>query len=83
MRMWLWGSSYPDAFVSSAACEIDSSPMNETIATVMPQPKFDQETPVPSCVILCENVEGAPDKRETDDQQKYLADDAHDREHDV
>ena len=32
--------------VSSAAWEIDSRPMNETMATVMPQPKFYRLTPL-------------------------------------
>ena len=45
-------------FVSSAAWEMDSRPMNETMATVMPQPKFDQLTPpgAPREVMLCTKV---------------------------
>ena len=47
-------------FVSSAAWEIDSRPMNETMATVMPHPKLDQLTPSaavePSEVMLCTKV---------------------------
>ncbi len=45
-------------FVSSAAWDIDSRPMNETMATVMPQPKFAQLTPpgAPMEVILLTKV---------------------------
>ena len=42
--------------VSSAAWDMDSRPMNDTIATVMPHPKLVQDTPVPSWVMLWMNV---------------------------
>ncbi len=62
--------------VSSAAWEIDSRPMKETMATVMPQPKFG---PGDAGTQLSDAVhEGlvVPDDEKADEKQRDLADDA-------